>query len=242
MTESRLLLASGGYRTEQRIARFTNDLRSLLGDINRVLFVPYAVQDHEASLQAFATYGLSAGYRLDGIHHQANPRAAVRAAEAIIVSGGNTFRLLNDLYRLDLLDLIGERVRAGMPYVGISAGSNVACPTIKTTNDMPITLPPSLDALGLVPFQINPHYVSGALYRKQDGRFEEHFGETRDDRIHEFHEMNDTPVIGLWEGACLRIDGPRVLLSGAGARVFRKGEEPVDVPPDTLLNRLLTLA
>ncbi len=235
----RLLLASGGYRTQERIAHFAGELRSLFGDIGRVLFIPYAVQDHDAPLRAFAERGLSAGYRLDGIHHHADPRAAVRDAEAIFVGGGNTFRLLNELYQHDLLDIIRERVREGMPYVGTSAGSNVACPTIKTTNDMPITLPPSLGALGLVPFQINPHYFSGQVYVNAAGAFHEHLGETRDDRIREFHEMNDAPVVGLWEGACLRVNDAQVLLVGAPARVFRRGHEPADMESGMLLHGLI---
>jgi dipeptidase E len=155
----------------------------------------------------------------------------VRRAEGIYVGGGNTFRLLNEFYGLDLLGPIRERVRAGVPYLGVSAGTNVACPTIKTTNDMPIVAPPRLDALGLVPFQVNPHYFNGPVYLKAADGYQEHYGETRDERLREFHELNDTPVIGLWEGGLLRVEGGRVLLLGARARVFRKGEEPVDVEP-----------
>jgi dipeptidase E len=126
-----------------------------------------------------------------------------------------------------------------MPYLGISAGCNVACPTIKTTNDMPITQPPSLLALGLVPFQVNPHYFSGATWVKREDGFHEHFGETRDDRLREFHEMNETPVVGLWEAGLLRIEGEHVRLLGAPGRLFRKGREPVDVQPGTRLDELL---
>src|SRR5262249_41086259 len=134
-------------------------------------------------------------------------------------------------YRLDLLGPMRERVRAGVPYLGVSAGTNVACPTMKTTNDMPIVAPPRLDALGLVPFQVNPHYFNGPVYRTAGDGDQEHYGETRDARLREFHEMNDTPVIGLWEGGLLRVEGGNVLLLGARARVFRKGQEPVDVEP-----------
>src|SRR5262249_675444 len=146
---------------------------------------------------------------------------------AIYVGGGNTFRLIDALYRFDLLDIIRERVRAGVPYVGVSAGCNVACPTMMTTNDMPIVQPASFKALGLVPFQVNPHYYTGMNWVKTltpspspGGRgeqsvgpvgeqreprgsheeFIEHFGETRDERLNQFHEMNDTPIVGLWEG------------------------------------------
>ena len=121
----------------------------------RVLFVPYALADHDGYVRLMTERGLNAGYELDGIHRHADPVAAVHEAEAIFVGGGNTFRLLAALYRLGLLDPIRERVRGGLPYLGVSAGTNVACPTIRTTNDMPIVQPPSLDALGLVPFQVN---------------------------------------------------------------------------------------
>jgi dipeptidase E len=225
----RVLLGSGGFRTEERVRVLAEQMRSFFGPVDRLLFIPYALQDHDRYVQVLTEKGLHAGYPLDPIHRHADPRQAVSEAPAIFVGGGNTFRLLADLYRHGLVDLLRARVRAGVPYLGISAGTNVACPTIKTTNDMPITQPPSLDALGLVPFQVNPHYFTGQTYVKRDDGFHEHFGETRDDRICEFHEMNDTPVIGLWEGGILRVEDGRVELIGAPARVFRKGAEPVEV-------------
>ena len=230
----RLLLGSGGFRTPERIELLREYLRAHFGAARRVLFIPYALQDHDRYLAMIAERGLHAGYALDGIHREADPRAAVLGAEAIYVGGGNTFRLLDSLYRFDLLDVIRTRVRAGIPYAGISAGTNVACPTIKTTNDMPIVQPPSFDALGLVPFQINPHYYTGSNWVKEGDTFREHFSETRDDRIREFHEMNDTAVIGLWEGGILRWDEGQLSLHGARARIFRKGEPPLDVAPGSL--------
>jgi dipeptidase E len=110
---------------------------------------------------------------------------------------------------------------------------------MQTTNDMPIVQPPSFRALGLVPFQINAHYFNGQSFVKRDDVLHEHFGETRDDRLREYHEMNDTPVVGLWEGGALRIEGSRMLLAGAPARVFRTGQEPRDVTPGTYLDELL---
>jgi dipeptidase E len=214
-------------------------MKAFFGPVERLLFIPYALQDHDRYVQSLVERGLDAGYGLDGIHRHPYPQRAVREARAIYVGGGNTFRLLGDLYRFDLLDVIRERVRAGMPYLGISAGTNVACPTIKTTNDMPITLPPSLDALGLVRFQINPHYFTGQTHVKTEDGYHEHYGETRDDRIREFHEMNDTPVIGLWEAGLLRVERGQVMLSGAPARIFRKGQDPVDVQSGERLDELL---
>lgn len=231
----KVLLCSGGLRVEPRVRAFVTEVRAFLGGVSKVLFVPYALADHDAYVRTIVERGLHAGYELDGIHKYPDARLAVRSAQAIYMGGGNTFRLLSDLYRFDLLDVIRERVRAGMPYVGISAGTNVACPTIKTTNDMPITHPPSLNALGLVPFQVNPHYFSGATYRKEGDAYVEHFGETRDDRLREFHELNDMPVIGLWEGGMLRVVDGKVELLATPARIFRKGQAAVDVAPGAIM-------
>ena len=223
-----ILLGSGGFRTPERIAVWAEQMRSVLGSIRRVLFIPYALADHDGYVRTMTERGINAGYELVGMHTRPDPIAAVREADAIFVGGGNTFRLLAALYRLGLLAPIRERVRDGVPYLGISAGTNVACPTIKTTNDMPIVQPPSLDALGLLPFQVNAHYYTGANFVKHGEQFVEHFGETRDDRLREFHEENATPVVGLWEGGVLRVESLRLQLIGT-ARVFRRGQPPVDV-------------
>jgi dipeptidase E len=235
----RVLLGSGGFRTPERVALLAGEMKAFFGPVRRLLFLPYALRDHDGYVRTLVEKGLHAGYGLDGLHRHADPLRAVREAEAVFVGGGNTFRLLGELYRLGLIDALRERVRAGTPYLGISAGTNVACPTIKTTNDMPITWPPSLDALGLVPFQVNPHYFTGQVYVKGPDGYHEHFGETRDDRLREFHEMNDTPVVGLWEAGLLHVEGSGVRLSGAAARVFRKGQDPVDVAPGARLDELL---
>src|SRR5262249_52054603 len=149
----RILLGSGGFRTEERIRFLAEQMRAFFGPIQRLLFVPYAFGDHENYVRTLTERGVSAGYPLDGLHHHEDPVAAVRAAEGIFVGGGNTFRLLNELCLRSLLPVIRQCVRDGLPYLGVSAGANVACPTIKTTNDMPIIEPPGLTALGLVPFQ-----------------------------------------------------------------------------------------
>jgi len=235
----RLLLGSGGFRTPERVALLSAEMRAFFGPVDRLLFIPYALADHDGYVSKLTEKGIHAGYALDGIHRHADPVRAVREAPVLFVGGGNTFRLLADLYRHDLLEPIRKRVREGMPYLGISAGCNVACPTIKTTNDMPITQPPSLVALGLVPFQVNPHYFTGQTWVKRDDGFHEHYGETRDDRLREFHEMNDAPVVGLWEAGLLRVEEGRVRLLGSPARLFRKGRDPVDAEPGASLDDLL---
>jgi dipeptidase E len=237
-----ILLGSGGFRTPERVAVWAGQVRAVLGDrVRRVLFVPFALADHDGSVSGMTDRGLNAGYELVGLHTFPDPMQALAEAEAIFVGGGNTFRLLNALHCNLLLDPIRQRVLAGVPYFGISAGTNVACPTIRTTNDMPIVEPPSLTALGLVPFQVNPHYSAGTNYVKVGGEFVEYFGETRDDRLREFHEENDTPVVGLWEGGVLRCEGGSVRLVGAAARVFGRGWEPVDVEPGADLAPMLGL-
>ncbi len=210
-----------------------SELRAILGERRRVLFIPYALRDHNgyAAKARTAFEGLS--YRLDSIHESANPSRAVAEAEAVFCGGGNTFRLLDAMYRYDLLPAVRERVAAGMPYTGASAGSNLAGPTIRTTNDMPIVQPPSFDALGLVSFQINPHYLDPDPGSK-------HMGETREARLNEFHEENKAPVVGLREGAMLRVAGAKVELRGlAGARIFRKGQAPIEVAPPASIEGLL---
>lgn len=206
-------------------------MQELFGGIDEVLFVPYALADHDRYVNRLAELGLNAGYRLRSIHRCGNPVDAVERAQGIYVGGGNTFRLLNALYDRDLLEVIHRRVSEGMPYLGISAGSNVACPTLMTTNDMPIVQPPSFEALGLVPFQINAHYYHGTTFVQTPAGLQEHFGETRDTRINEYHEVNPTPVIGLWEGAMLKLAGSTAQLLGGPARIFRKDREPVDLEP-----------
>jgi len=209
------------------------EIGTFLGDVARVLFVPYALYDHHAYALLARERFRRMGYELDSIHLAKAPRQAVDGAEAIFIGGGNTFRLLKSLYDLDLMPAIRRRVEGGMPYIGSSAGSNVAGPTIKTTNDMPIVQPPSFDALGLVSFQINPHFLDPDPNST-------HKGETREERILQFLEENETTVVGLREGAIIRVElGATVLKGTNGARVFRKGLEPMEVAPGTRLERLV---
>jgi dipeptidase E len=206
-------------------------LRSLAG-ASRVLFVPHALFDRAAySAKARARLG-QMGLALDSADEASDAAAAVDRAEALFVGGGNTFRLLTALYRLELLETIRRRVAEGMPYVGSSAGAIVAGPSLGTTKDMPIVEPPSFSALGLVPFQISPHYLD-------PDPASTHMGETQEERIGQFLEENDRPVVGLREGAMLRVEGGEVALTGvAGARIFRRGAPPVEAFPPCRLEGL----
>jgi len=232
----RLLLISNSTRHGERYLDHCADaIRSLLGtSVQRVLFVPYAIHDHDAYAATVRSRFEVMGYGVDAVHDaEGGPLIAVEQAQAIFIGGGNTFRLIDALWRHDLIAPIRRRVTTGMPYIGTSAGANVACPSIRTTNDMPIVQPPSFNALGLVPFQINPHYqdpIPGST----------HMGETREQRIAEFHEENPTAVVGLREGAWLHIDGETMTLEGrADARVFRRGQPPVEYASGSRLDFLL---
>ncbi len=189
------------------------------------LFVPYAgimfsYDDYVKKVEARFS---EVGHHITGIHNFADPVKAVEEAEAIVVGGGNTWKLVQMLHHERLMEAIREKVQAGTPYVGWSAGSNVACPTLRTTNDMPIIHPISFDTLNLVPFQINPHYL--------DAHPEGHGGETREDRIREFIQINpNVYVVGLREGTMFWLENDRLRLIGKKpARIFRKGTEPQEL-------------
>jgi dipeptidase E len=201
-------------------------LRETLAGCSRVLLVPFAGvtlswDDYaERVRQRLAPLGL----RVDSLHEASDPDEAVARAEAVMVGGGNTWHLLREVQRLGLLPAIRERVEAGVPYVGWSAGANLACPTIRTTNDMPIVEVEGFGALGLIPFQINPHYTDAALPN--------HGGETRPDRIAEFLVVNPSvPVVGLPEGTWLRVTAEGTELAGGSAILFRHGQDPHPLRP-----------
>jgi dipeptidase E len=230
----RLLLVSnstqhgGGYLEHCRA-----EIATVLDAAREVLFIPYALHDHDGyAARARAAFG-QMGRRLRSAHESARPLELLAAADAVLVGGGNTFRLLKALYETGLLDAIRARAEDGMPYVGTSAGANVACPSIRTTNDMPIVYPPSFDALALVPFNINPHYLDPDPASR-------HMGETRETRIREFHEENSPPVVGLREGSMLRReDRTLTLLGTTGARLFEAGRDAVEYAPGSDLSFLL---
>jgi len=208
------------------------EIRSFLGSVRSTLFIPYALYDRDAYAATARDRFEKMGYTLESIHKTSNPQQAVNSAESIFVGGGNTFRLLKALYDAEVLKAIRQRVKEGVPYVGSSAGSNVAGPTIKTTKDMPIVQPPSFDAIGLVPFQISPHYLD-------PDPSSTHMGETQEERIVQFLEENDTTVAGLREGAIvLNEKGSYILKGSSGARIFRKGQAPVEVKPGDNLDEL----
>lgn len=238
MTNRRLLLLSNGSELvgDNPSEFFRGTVRDFLGaSVRRVLFVPFAavVRTEDEYAAKVRGHFAALGCEVESLHEAADARAAVGGADAVAVGGGNTFKLLRGLYDAGVVEALRARVRAGMPYVGWSAGSNVACPTIMTTNDMPVVEPPSFRALALVPFQINPHYT--------DYHPPGHMGETRDERLGEFvHANPGVHVVGIREGTMLKVEGDDVrLLGGKRARYFIKGAKPRDVAPDESFSFLL---
>lgn len=236
MTQNLLLISNSTLHGSGYLDHCADEICKFLDDRKTVLFIPYARPSgmtHEEYTKVARERFEKMGYKLIGIHEYKSPKEAVRSAEAIFIGGGNTFVLLNGLYKADILDEIRNKVKNGMPYIGTSAGSNVACKSIKTTNDMPIIYPPSFDALGFVPFNINPHYLDPDPKSK-------HKGETRETRIKEFHFFNSEYVVGLREGSMLHIVGDSIILKGStGARVFKKNTEPKEFKPGDSLDFLL---
>jgi dipeptidase E len=201
--------------------------------LRTVLFVPFALKDHDAYTSAVAGPLSGCGLEVKGLHTEDDPVAAVEAAEAVYVGGGNTFRLLREMRSRKLLDPLRERVLDGMPYMGASAGTNLACPTIRTTNDMPIVDPKGFGALELVPFQINCHYLDAPEAAS-------HMGETREKRIEEYLEENTKPVLALREGTWLRrIDDELALYGLRPARLFQRGTAPEEIQSPADLSHLL---
>lgn len=219
-----LLISSSRVHGSEFLEHCRDAMADHFKDTKRVLFVPYALADREKYTytvsQAFKPLGLA----VDSIHLSENPVQTIENADAIFVGGGNSFRLLTNLYSQFLLDPIRDAVQSrGVPYMGSSAGTNMACPTIRTSNDMPIVQPPSFEALSLIPFQINPHFIDADPNST-------HKGETREQRLAEYLEENAIPVAGLREGSWLKIEDDKAELCGTtGMKLFQRDSQPAEI-------------
>lgn len=224
-----LLLASTSTIYGGKYLEYLLDaIEHLFKDQKEVLFIPFARPGgitFETYTEIAAQPFKKLGKKLTGIVNLENCEALVNNSEAIFVGGGNTFLLVYTLYKTNTLELIRKKVLNGTPYLGTSAGSNIAGLTMQTTNDMPIIYPPSFKTMGLIPCNINAHYLDANPENK-------HMGETRETRIKEFHSLNSQPVIGLREGSWLDIKGETMMLKGPlTARMFEKEKEPYEISP-----------
>ncbi|RZT13163.1 alpha-aspartyl dipeptidase [Kribbella sp. VKM Ac-2569] len=228
-----LLLSNSATHGRPFLEHALDALRDILRDVREVVFVPYALADHDGYTAKVRTALEPLGVSVVGAHTDTD---VLRSAAAIFVGGGNTFRLVKTLQESGQLDVIRDRVRNGTPYLGSSAGTNLAGPSLRTSNDMPIVQPPSFETLGLVPFQLNPHYLDPDPEST-------HQGETRELRITEFLEENDVPVLGLREGTWLRRHADTLTLGGipAGARLFRRGADPEEIASGSDVSELLKI-
>jgi len=234
----RLLLSSNSTLFGEPYLQFCkDDINNFLHENKtiKVLFIPFAgvTFSYDEYLDKVIKGLDNSEITITSIHQYQDKKSAITAADAIMVGGGNSFKLLNEIYQNDILETMQQQVKNGTPYIGWSAGSNLACPTIKTTNDMPIVCPPTFDALNFIPFQINPHYIHG----NPPG----YNGETREQRLLEFLEVNPTiAVVGLREGTILQLDDNKLKLIGdKEARIFKHQQEFYELEATSDFNFLL---
>ncbi|MFD2516559.1 dipeptidase PepE [Salinimicrobium flavum] len=230
-----ILASTSTLHGQEYLEYILPQLKQHFAGCSEILFIPYARPggiSHKEYTEVAAKAFTKVGIKVKGIHEFEEPREAVAKAEGIFTGGGNTFLLVQQLYTHDLLTPLNTAISKGTPYLGTSAGTNVAGLTMKTTNDMPIVYPPSFKTLGFVPFNINPHYLDPDPNST-------HKGETRETRIKEFHCFNNQPVVGLREGSWLEVKGNDISLKGdKTARIFKTGKEAYEVEPQSKLNDL----
>jgi len=210
-------------------------LQSHFKNCKSILFIPYARPggiSHDEYTQKVSEAFQNINISVKGIHEFENAETAIKNAEGIFTGGGNTFLLVTQLYKNNIMQVLSETVKNGTPYLGTSAGSNICGLSMQTTNDMPIIYPPSFQTLGLIPFNLNPHYLDPELQSK-------HMGETRETRIKEFHAFNNTPVLGLREGSWLDVKGYKITLKGdLSARLFQQNQVPIELESESDLSHL----
>ena len=202
------------------------ELRIHFENCKTILFIPFArpsgITHEEYTKKVFVAF-TKIGIAVKGIHEFEDALNAIKKAEGIFTGGGNTFLLVAQLYKNKMMNALTEAVKSGTPYLGTSAGSNICGLTMQTTNDMPIVYPSSFKTLGLIPFNLNPHYLDADMQSK-------HMGETRETRIKEFHSFNTIPVLGLREGSWLDVKGDKIILKGNfTARLFRQNQIPEEI-------------
>jgi len=209
-----------------------SEISELFSETQEVLFIPYARPSgisHDEYTNIASEAFLKIDKKIVGIHTFNNPIEAIKNAKGVFVGGGNTFVLVSQLYNNQVMQPLREAIFEGLPYLGTSAGSNICGVTINNTNDMPIVYPPSFKSLGVIPFNINPHYLDPDPSSK-------HMGETRETRIKEFHTQSTIPVVGIREGSWLQVKGNEIILKGNhSARVFEQNKIPFELESERLL-------
>ena len=228
-----LIASTSTLANENYLEYLLPELTTHFQDCDTILFIPYARPGGISHQEYTAMVGLAfakINKKVIGIHEFEDPAEAIKNAEGIFTGGGNTFVLVSQLYKNNVMETLSEVVKNGTPYLGTSAGSNICGLTMQTTNDMPIVYPPSFKTLGLIPFNLNPHYLDPDTSSK-------HMGETRETRIKEYHAFNTVPVLGLREGSWLDVKGDSTTLKGnLKARLFRQNQIPEELEPGTKLN------
>lgn len=230
-----ILASTSTLHNQEYLEYLIPQLSKLFPKGKEVLFIPYArpggISYDDYTRMAFPAFK-RAGLKLKGIHQFQNPAEAIKNAKGIFTGGGNTFLLVSELYRNKAIEALQKAIKRGTPYLGTSAGTNIAGLTMQTTNDMPIVYPPSFKTLGMLPFNINPHYLDP----DPDST---HKGETRETRIKEFHNLNSVPVVGLREGSWLEIADNKVTLKGKlSARIFKQDQVPFELETESSLTDL----
>jgi dipeptidase E len=219
----------GGHYLEYLLPELSDHFQ----DCTTILFIPFARPSgisHDDYTAKVALAFAKINKTVKGIHEFEDASSAIKEAQAIFTGGGNTFLLVSQLYKNNIMDVLAETIKNGTPYLGTSAGSNICGLTMQTTNDMPIIYPPSFRTMELVPFNLNPHYLD-------DNPESEHMGETREARINEFHAFNNFPVLGLREGSWIEIKGDKITLKGnLTARLFRQNQNPTEIEIGTDLS------
>ncbi|MCF4102404.1 dipeptidase PepE [Gillisia sp. M10.2A] len=230
-----LLASTSTLHGQKYLEYLLPEISSLFNNCKEIIFIPYArpggiSHDEYTNLAKAAFQEMS--FQIKGIHEYDNPKEAIEKCDGIFTGGGNTFLLVTKLYKEGIIDILSKRITEGLPYLGTSAGTNIAGLTMQTTNDMPIIYPPSFKTLGIIPFNLNPHYLDPDVNST-------HKGETRETRIKEFHSINTQPVVGLREGSWLELKNNKITLRGdLSARIFTAGNTPYELESNSDLSQL----
>ena len=217
---------------EEYLEYLLPELEILFKNTDTIVFIPYARpggMTHDNYTNNVKTAFAKINKKVIGLHEFENPKEEILNAKGIFVGGGNTFLLVSQLYQNDVMTSLKRVINDGIPYLGTSAGSNITGVSMQTTNDMPIIYPPSFDTLGIIPFNLNPHYLDADLQSKN-------MGETRETRIKEFHAFNEVPVLGLREGSWLEVKGEEIILKGnLSARLFLQNQKPTEIETESII-------